>query len=625
MKKIFAIVLVVVTLLVGAQSASANINSGVFNKAYNITTAPFGKDILSSYAHVGINTILEHTYSADGTPFLVIPAGVSKGIFDERTWVALKKFQELKGIKPADGYYRNSTAMYTYALAGSENGSFSGTTDLVVGSNGTDIANIQLFLAQQLSSDGTPFFTPKSDPLGHYGTTTHAAFLRFQQSVGLAPITRLLSNATTVYIKNLAAERKKSQPLLTAKIYKVDAQDDTAYQAKTGTSLMTKTKTHFPTGVAKEIKTDESILIEWETSRINQIRGLTAYLYDSVSGEIFFEKKLDSAITPNGSGFKGVLEYSKEELNRLDRTRFYHVSICGENIPTSGQRSQPFCSKNQTSIQFQYGTLTVNYPNSAVTISAGNTINIRWNSSPFIKEFHITYQGEKTGSRTIAQRVASTSYQWTIPTTIPSGKYKIGIFAINPGRGVINDVSDAYFTIVGGSSPVVASSTATSSVIKVTPPITTPVTTPVAPAIRVLSPNTTVTINAGLRTPITWTSTGFSNVPKFWITYTNQATTSITGPIANDVSGNSYQWNVPTTLAPGSYKITVKNASGENAPVSDSSDVAFTITAPKVILPTTYPATSTATTTRPDKATSNTSFRLQIANVVEIVRALFSK
>ena len=92
--------------------------------------------------------------------------------------------------------------------------------------------------------------------------------------------------------------------------------------------------------------------------------------------------------------------------------------------------------------------------------------------------------------------------------------------------------------------------------------------------IRVDSPNTAQSINAGSSQTITWTDTINENVK-----IDLYKGSSFISTIANNVLSNgSFTWQLPTTLSGSDFRIRV--ASMTNAAISDDSDVGFTIVAP---------------------------------------------
>jgi peptidoglycan hydrolase-like protein with peptidoglycan-binding domain len=134
---------------------------------------------------------------------LTLPSTIPMGYFGGLTEQAVKKFQTGAGLDPigiVGPLTRNAIAATTitkYATSGIPAGFFF-TRPLKIGSTGTDVAALQ----QILITNGFLVFNAKSNP-GYFGGVTRAALMKFQKSIGLAPVgsvgpaTRRALNALT--------------------------------------------------------------------------------------------------------------------------------------------------------------------------------------------------------------------------------------------------------------------------------------------------------------------------------------------------------------------------------------------------------------------------------------------
>ncbi|OHA21804.1 MAG: hypothetical protein A2849_02635 [Candidatus Taylorbacteria bacterium RIFCSPHIGHO2_01_FULL_51_15] len=91
----------------------------------------------------------------------------------------------------------------------------------------------------------------------------------------------------------------------------------------------------------------------------------------------------------------------------------------------------------------------------------------------------------------------------------------------------------------------------------------------------VASPNGDEVLTIGVPYTIRLLAAGVSN---FHITYENVDTKS-TGIIAENINTSSYVWNIPSTLSPGRYTISIRGSDGTTS-ISDTSDSHFTIVKP---------------------------------------------
>jgi len=102
-------------------------------------------------------------------------------------------------------------------------------------------------------------------------------------------------------------------------------------------------------------------------------------------------------------------------------------------------------------------SITVGYPNGGETFNTGQNINISWTSN-YIGSQSVSIelvQGSNTNNyQVIASSIPNQSpYTWTIPSTIPTGQYRIKIYRTNTTTGTIVDYSNAVFTITNTPIP----------------------------------------------------------------------------------------------------------------------------------------------------------------------------
>jgi len=228
-------------------------------------------------------------------------------------------------------------------------------------------------------------------------------------------------------------------------------------------------------------------------------------------------------------------------------------------------------------------SLTVLSPNGGETWAVGSTHAVNWSSNAgnIVSPNVGLYLTDSLGHNAI--QIASTvlpngTYNWTIPSNIGVGGYKISAYLswTGPGAGgAIHDDSDAPFTIVNFSS-----------VQNNPPPVIT--TTTVAPSITSLSPNSGP---AGTVVTITGANFGTSNsvVLNGIVPVTSSSQTKLT-------------FTVPLNTPVGAHGISVIN----NANNYGSNTLMFTVT------------TSPVTTTIPRFSIFNLT-----ASVENAIRALF--
>lgn len=95
--------------------------------------------------------------------------------------------------------------------------------------------------------------------------------------------------------------------------------------------------------------------------------------------------------------------------------------------------------------------------------------------------------------------------------------------------------------------------------------------------ITVVSPNGGENLIVGKKHKILWTSSGFGKDEDFIVSYKKDTGSTFNVPISQ-AKGGKFEWTVPSTISPGSYKIKV--TAGSNITVTDWSDFSFNISAP---------------------------------------------
>ncbi|MCP4536094.1 MAG: DUF362 domain-containing protein [Chloroflexi bacterium] len=191
-------------------------------------------------------------------------------------------------------------------------------------------------------------------------------------------------------------------------------------------------------------------------------------------------------------------------------------------------------------------TLTLQAPNGGQIWTAGTQEQIRWASTGDVGNVRLEYTTDGfTSSHTITVSTLNTgAYTWTIPAD-PSDSVLVRISTLT---ATISDTSDVAFSIV---SPL--------------PP----------PTLTLQAPNGGQVWTAGTQEQIRWASTG--DVGNVRLEYTTDGFTSshtITGSTANT---GAYTWTIPADL---SDSVLVRVSSALTTTISDTSDVAFTISGP---------------------------------------------
>lgn len=149
------------------------------------------------------------------------------------------------------------------------------------------------------------------------------------------------------------------------------------------------------------------------------------------------EKYRAEILTPNGfsSGTGNLGPATRAKLNLL--------YACGT------LQAQPVASINVVS------------PNGRETLTAGQKHTITWSAPGFERneEFVASYKKDG-GINNIISRVRSRTLEWTVPSNLTPGSYKITVNSVS--RGNVSDVSDNWFTVVAPGTTASPSITVTS-------------------------------------------------------------------------------------------------------------------------------------------------------------------
>jgi len=190
-------------------------------------------------------------------------------------------------------------------------------------------------------------------------------------------------------------------------------------------------------------------------------------------------------------------------------------------------------------------SVTVIAPNGGEEFAAGTTNTITW-TSDLTGYLRITLlKGGVDFSLISAKTANDGSFDWNIPAAFVSGNdFTVKISSCT--NTLVSDVSDADFTITGGSGSSVA----------------------------VLSPNGGETFTAGTTNPITWESDIVGDV-RISLLKEGLHYALISSGTPND---GSFDWNIPARLAAGT-EYTVKVASSAYPLIYDVSDASFSIVA----------------------------------------------
>ncbi|MBF0430621.1 MAG: cadherin-like beta sandwich domain-containing protein [Fibrobacteria bacterium] len=190
-------------------------------------------------------------------------------------------------------------------------------------------------------------------------------------------------------------------------------------------------------------------------------------------------------------------------------------------------------------------TLTLSAPNGGEELVVGSEYTIEWTSEGGIGDVKLEYttDGEKW-TEISASTLNDFSFKWTVPD-MASETVRVKISEADSAE--INDVSDEVFTILPKTKTLELTYPTSSSVV----------------------------LQAGTSTNITWTSAG--DVGKVKLQYISDGDSWVTITDSTDNDG-SFEWTVPDVESQ-TVKVRVSEASGS---LQDESDGAFTITKAEV-------------------------------------------
>ncbi len=207
-------------------------------------------------------------------------------------------------------------------------------------------------------------------------------------------------------------------------------------------------------------------------------------------------------------------------------------------------------------------SITVLSPNGGERWVAGKTYTIQWNKNNLPADTNwrifIDFMWEKTPHDRVQQSIFkelpnSGNIEWSIPSTITPGNYRILVMALKPGEGnaTYSDTSDAPFSIVAP-----------------------------ARSITILSPSGGERWVAGQAHDITWR--GFGDVGLVDIVLVDHRAGPRETVIARNIIDpmddvwTGYDWAIPRDITPGenAFRISIRGRA-----VSDDSDRFFSIVA----------------------------------------------
>ena len=241
----------------------------------------------------------------------------------------------------------------------------------------------------------------------------------------------------------------------------------------------------------------------------------------------------------------------------------------------------------------------VTSPNGGEVMTAGDLYRITWDSSPNIDAVAIGYSSCNSCLVWITNDIPNTgSYDWTVNVGSESNltQFKIFIVGYQTGVGSVNDISDAYFTILQKPATNTSVYTATPSNTPTITPTYTPVdTATINPAmwLRVTSPNGGEVMTAGDLYRITWDAS--PNVDRVSISW-----------LSDPHHGNWVAFNIPNTgyydwpvnvgnTTNTQFYISITGYINGGDTVTDTSDAYFTVLPAPTPTPTPNPLWITVT------------------------------
>ena len=239
--------------------------------------------------------------------------------------------------------------------------------------------------------------------------------------------------------------------------------------------------------------------------------------------------------TPNFSGSSGYAEYPSFAIDSND-TIYTAYEDGGHNQKVTVMKyitPPPILS-----------SITITDPNGGETFNVGQQFTANWTSTGTLPTDNISFDLVNSGTSTHYSLTTSTpndgTQVFTIPSTLPSGQYKLyGKFV----GTTTNDYSDNSFTII-------------------------------RPSLTISDPNGGESFNVGQQFTATWTSTVFlptDNLSLDLVNSTSSTHYSLTTSTPND---GTEVFTIPNTVPPGQYKLYGKFT---GTTTEDYSDNNFTI------------------------------------------------
>lgn len=203
--------------------------------------------------------------------------------------------------------------------------------------------------------------------------------------------------------------------------------------------------------------------------------------------------------------------------------------------------------------------LTLTSPNGGESWALGSTHDITWTHANLAGSVNLMLIGSNstTPQYTIATGIPVLQgvFHWTIPANlIPGSYYKVQIFMPSPSGMLIQDFSDAPFSLISGTDP---------------PP-------PPQTYIQVTSPNGGEQWSIGTIQSITWAYGNLDGNVRITLVQganTPQIVVAEAVPIASGV----FNWSIPNTIPAGQYKVHVQWLGIPAVYWGDVSDGFFTI------------------------------------------------
>jgi hypothetical protein len=194
--------------------------------------------------------------------------------------------------------------------------------------------------------------------------------------------------------------------------------------------------------------------------------------------------------------------------------------------------------------------VTVIAPNGGESWAAGSSQTITWTASDYggVSSVDLAYSADGgTSWALIASGQANSgSHSWTVPN-VPTTTARVRVTATDGPGNSGSDMSDANFTIVGGSGL----------------------------SVTVISPNGGEVWEAGSAHNLTWTATDDVGVTAVDLEYSTNGGSSWTLIAAGEANSGSYPWVAPATTGAGRIRVTAHDAAANSE--SDASDANFNI------------------------------------------------